>query len=63
MTNVFLISLARSPKASATLAKQIMDRMDVDKKMTDGFKAGVQRMKAEEHKLAVERGDEPPALS
>ena len=53
----------RSPKSSATLAKQIMDRMEVDKKMTDGFKAGIQRMKAEEHKLAVEHGDEPPALS
>ena len=35
----------------------------MDKRMTDGFKAGVQRMKAEEHKLAMERGDEPPALS
>lgn len=52
-----------SPKASANLSKQLMERIDVDKKVSEGFMAGVQRMKAEEHKLAVQRGDEPPALS
>lgn len=51
------------PKASANLSKQLMERIDVDKKVSEGFMAGVQRMKAEEHKLAVQRGDEPPALS
>ena len=51
------------PKASVELAKTLMERQATENKISNGFISGIERMKLEEHKLAVEKGDEPPALS
>ena len=50
-------------KASAALAKEVTDRAAVDDELAEGFTKGAQRLKQEMKKLAVESGDEPPALS
>lgn len=50
-------------QAAEPLTKQLMARAQREKQLSQGFASGAMRLKAVAHAVAVDEGDEPPALA